>query len=250
MQALYFSMRFKGKNAAVCKLCYYIRDISFCIKRGIMITDDRITSFIKSFMSDNAAEVKAIELKAREEGVPVIRKEAESFLQTMTAIVKPKNILEIGTAVGYSAILMAGAYENSHITTIELDAERASEARNNFEKLNLSERIDLIEGDAGIVLEELSKENRKYDFVFMDAAKGQYMSYWENIIKMIHTGSVILTDNCLQEGSVIHSRSLITQRDRTIYDRMREFLYNITHTEGIKTSIIPIGDGMAISVKE
>jgi len=100
------------------------------------------------------------------------------------------------------------------------------------------------------VLEDLARENRKFDFVFMDAAKGQYMSYWGNVIKMLHSGSVILTDNCLQEGSIIHSRSLITQRDRTIYDRMREFLYSITHTEGIRTSMVPIGDGMAVSVIE
>ena len=215
-----------------------------------MITDDRITSFIKSFMTDNTAEIKDIETKAREEGVPIIRKEAESFLQTMVAMNRPENILEIGSAVGYSGILMATAYVGAHITTIELDSARAAEARGNFEKLGLSDRIDLIEGDAAVVLEDLARENRKFDFVFMDAAKGQYMSYWGNVIKMLHSGSVILTDNCLQEGSIIHSRSLITQRDRTIYDRMREFLYSTTHTEGIRTSMVPIGDGMAVSVIE
>lgn len=215
-----------------------------------MITDDRITSFIKSFMTDNTAEIKDIETKAREEGVPIIRKEAESFLQTMVAMNRPENILEIGSAVGYSGILMATAYVGAHITTIELDSARAAEARGNFEKLGLSDRIDLIEGDAAVVLEDLARENRKFDFVFMDAAKGQYMSYWGNVIKMLHSGSVILTDNCLQEGSIIHSRSLITQRDRTIYYRMREFLYSITHTEGIRTSMVPIGDGMAVSVIE
>ena len=215
-----------------------------------MITDDRITSFIKSFMTDNTVEIKDIETKAREKGVPIIRKEAESFLQTMVAMNRPENILEIGSAVGYSGILMATAYVGAHITTIELDSARAAEARGNFEKLGLSDRIDLIEGDAAVVLEDLARENRKFDFVFMDAAKGQYMSYWGNVIKMLHSGSVILTDNCLQEGSIIHSRSLITQRDRTIYDRMREFLYSITHTEGIRTSMVPIGDGMAVSVIE
>ena len=215
-----------------------------------MITDDRITSFIKSFMTDNTAEIKDIETKAREEGVPIIRKEAESFLQTMVAMNRPENILEIGSAVGYSGILMATAYVGAHITTIELDSARAAEARGNFEKLGLSDRIDLIEGDAAVVLEDLARENKKFDFVFMDAAKGQYINWLPDVMRLMKNGGVLISDNVLQEGDIIESHYLVERRNRTIYKRMREYLYELKHNPSLITSIIPLGDGVTVSVKQ
>lgn len=214
-----------------------------------MITDERIQTFLKSLEPEQSRELAEIASRAREEGVPIVRPGMEHFLQTIVMMNRPKRILEVGTAVGYSALVMSEAEPEVEIMTIELDKGRAELAKLNIDKLNKSDKIHVIEGDADHVLEDMiDNKEEAFDMVFIDAAKGQYMSYWEKVCKLIKKGSVIVTDNCLQEGGLIQARSLISQRDRTIYDRMREFLYNIMHDDKFMTTIIPIGDGVAVSV--
>ena len=212
------------------------------------IVNERIVSFINSFDRGDSSICMTIEKEARDNGVPIIRKEMGSFLKLLLAMNKPENILEIGTAVGYSSILMSeNIPDNAVITTIENYAPRIPIARENFCRAGKEDIITLIEGDAKEVLKTL---NGPYDFIFMDAAKAQYITILPDVIRLLSKGGVLVTDNVLQEGDIIESRYGVTRRNRTIYDRMREYIYAVTHSEELVTSIIPIGDGITLSVRK
>lgn len=211
------------------------------------IVDERVVSFINSFKKDDSTICQKIEKEARESYVPIIRKEMAEFLKTILAIKNPLNILEIGTAVGYSAILMSeNISPKARITTIENYDVRIPIARNNFVRAGKEDVIKLIEGDAAKVLKELDET---YDFIFMDAAKGQYIHYMPEVMRLLKTGGTLVSDNVMQDGSIIESRFAVERRDRTIHSRMREYLYELKHHEELLTSIIPLGDGVAVSVK-
>ena len=170
-----------------------------------------------------------------------------SFMKFLMASHKPVNILEVGCAIGFSALLMAEyAPDECHITTIEKYEKRIPIARDNFERAGRSDRIELLEGDAADILKELTGE---YDFIFMDAAKGQYIHFLPDVLRLLKKGGILLSDNVLQDGNVMDSRFAVIRRDRTIHSRMREYLYELKHNEELVTDIIPIGDGVTISVK-
>lgn len=188
-----------------------------------------------------------IEKEAREALVPIIRREMGAFLKTLLAIKKPAKLLEIGTAIGYSAILMSeNIKEGATVTTIENYAPRISAAKENILRAGKEGVITLLEGDAAEVLKNLSGE---YDFIFMDAAKAQYITILPDIMRLLARGGLLVTDNVLQEGEITKPRFGVTRRNRTIYERMREYLYAVTHCEELQTSIVPIGDGITLSVK-
>ena len=211
-----------------------------------MIVNDRITDYIKSLERSRVPLLTEIASKARKERVPVIREETASFLISLVESKRPAAILEVGTAVGYSTLLMAGAMpENCRITTIEKYEKRIPEALRNFERAGESDRITLLAGDAGEILKKLTGP---YDFIFMDAAKGQYLVWLPEIMRLMVPGSMLVSDNVLQDGDIIESRYAVERRDRTIHARMREYLYELKHTDRLATSIIPIGDGVAFSV--
>lgn len=212
------------------------------------IVNERIVSFINSFDRADSEICMTIEKEARDTYVPIIRKEMGSFLKVLLAMKRPENILEIGSAVGYSSILMSeNISESARITTIENYDKRIPIARENFRRAGKEDVITLIEGDAGEVLKTLEGP---YDFIFMDAAKAQYIVILPEVIRLLATGGVLVTDNVLQEGDIIESRYGVTRRNRTIYDRMREYIYAVTHSDELQTSIVPIGDGITISVKK
>lgn len=211
-----------------------------------MIVDERIVTFMHSLEKTNGEFCDNIEKYAHENYVPIIRKEMESLLRVLITMSRPEKILEIGTAIGYSAIIMAGAMPNdAHITTIENYEKRIPIARENIQKSGYGDRIELIEGDA---LEVLPGLKDKYDFVFMDAAKGQYMNYLDMIIDKVNVGGVIVCDNVLQEGDIVKSRYGIERRNRTIHARMRDYLYTIKNMPELESTVVPIGDGITISV--
>lgn len=212
------------------------------------IVDERVVSFINSFKKDDSAICQEIEKEARESYVPIIRKEMAEFLKTILAIKNPLNILEIGTAVGYSAILMSeNISPKARITTIENYDVRIPIARRNFVRAGKEDVIKLIEGDAAKVLKELDET---YDFIFMDAAKSQYIAILPDVLRLLKTDGILITDNVLQEGEIVESRYAVTRRNRTIYERMREYIYAVTHSPELVTSIIPIGDGITLSIKK
>lgn len=213
-----------------------------------MITDERFVAYINSLDAGNPAYLDELEAYAIQTQVPIIRKEMQSFMRTMLLMNKPKRILEVGTAIGFSALLMSEFMpQDGHITTIENYEKRIPIARANFQKYGKEDRITLLEGDAAEVLRTLEGP---YDFIFMDAAKGQYIHYLPQIMRILAPGGVLISDNVMQDGDIIESKYAVTRRDRTIHRRMREYLYTLTHHEELQTSILTLGDGVAVSVRK
>ena len=211
-----------------------------------MITDERFVAYINSLDAGNPAYLDELEAYALKTQVPIIRKEMQSFMKTMLVMNKPKQILEVGTAIGFSALLMS-EFTDGHITTIENYDKRIPIARDNFKKYHKENQITLLEGDAMDVLKTL---DGPYDFIFMDAAKGQYIHYLPEIMRLLTPGGVLISDNVMQDGDIIESKYAVTRRDRTIHKRMREYLYTLKHHEELETSILTLGDGVAVSVRK
>lgn len=212
-----------------------------------MIVDERITSFINSMNKDDEGIVALIEKEALADDVPIIRKETKEWIKTMLCIKKPMRILEVGTAVGFSAIYMNQFLpQGAHITTIEKWEPRIKQAKINFERANVTDQITLLEGDAADVLKTLEGE---FDFIFMDAAKGQYIHFLPDVIRLLAKDGILISDNVLQDGEVLDSKYVVDRRNRTIHTRMREYLYTLKNHELLETSIIPVGDGVALSVR-
>lgn len=211
-----------------------------------MIVDERYTTYLNSLYPELDEGLDNIRREARANFVPIIRDETINLLTTLIRMNQPKRILEVGAAVGFSACLMASVARNANIVTIENYEPRIPIANNNIKNMGFENRITLIEGDATEVLPTL---NGPFDFVFMDAAKGQYINFWPEIKRLTKDGGIIVTDNVLQDGDIIESRYAITRRNRTIHKRMRDYLYELTHDKGYTTTILPLGDGVSISVK-
>lgn len=212
-----------------------------------MIEQDRMRAFINSLDPGNAPFLDELEREAKDTDVPIIRKDTQALLKFLMAQSRPKNILEVGCAIGFSALLMAEySDDDTKITTIEKFEKRIPIARDNFTKYDKKGKITLLEGDATEILETLSPG---YDFIFMDAAKGQYINFLPNCLRILNKGGLLVSDNVLQDGDVIESRFAVTRRDRTIHTRMREYLYELKHNDQLNTVILTVGDGMTLSVK-
>ena len=212
-----------------------------------MVVDERLVTYINSLDRGNTAILDTIEREALDSYVPIIRKEMQSFLKLLLAMQKPKRILEVGTAVGFSAILMAeyNPYP-CEIVTIENYEKRIPIARENFVRAGKEKQITLIEGDATEVLKTLDEP---FDMIFMDAAKGQYINFMPDILHLLKKDGVLVSDNVLQDGDIIESHFVVTRRNRTIHKRMREYLYELPHREDLVTAVLPIGDGITVSTR-
>lgn len=212
-----------------------------------MVVDERLVTYINSLDRGNTAILDTIEREALDSYVPIIRKEMQSFLKLLLAMQKPKRILEVGTAVGFSAILMTeyNPYP-CELVTIENYEKRIPIARENFVRAGKENQITLIEGDATEVLKTLDEP---FDMIFMDAAKGQYINFMPDILRLLKEDGVLVSDNVLQDGDIIESHFVVTRRNRTIHKRMREYLYELTHREDLVTAVLPIGDGITLSSK-
>ncbi|MDI9488164.1 MAG: O-methyltransferase [Bacillota bacterium] len=218
-----------------------------------MITKERITAYINSLDKDLPPKLYKLEQEALKNKVPIIRKETQGVIRFLLNLQKPRRILEVGTAIGFSALFMSEySPRDCKITTIEKVPMRLIEARKNLANKDFPQRdkIQLKEGDAFDILSNLVEAKESYDFIFLDAAKAQYMNFLPNLMKLLEEGGLLITDNVLQDGTVMNSRYSITRRDRTIHGRMREYLYTITHMEELETIILPVGDGVSISYKK
>ena len=216
-----------------------------------MKANNRISDFIGAFLRENEPLLEKIREEAQKDAVPIIRDETAALLRVCLEINKPKSILELGTAVGYSALLMLDCLdEGASLTTVENFPERIRKAEENFQRSPYKERISLLEGDAGKILKELVREERHFDFVFLDAAKAQYPIWLSDILFLLNDGGVLFCDNILQDGLLLESRFFLERRQRTIHKRMREFLALLKANSLLENSIVPIGDGVSISVKK
>lgn len=213
-----------------------------------MIVDERMVTYINSLDQGHTAFLEELEREARQDHVPIIRREMQSFLKFLLSALKPARILEVGTAVGFSALLMC-EYNPvpCQIVTIENYEKRIPIARENFKRAGREAQIRLLAGDAADILKTL---DGPFDFIFMDAAKGQYLHFLPEILRLLESGGVLVSDNVLQEGDIIESKYAVERRNRTIYKRMREYLYELKHNDALVTSLIPLGDGVALSTKQ
>jgi predicted O-methyltransferase YrrM len=213
----------------------------------MVIEQDRMTAFINSLDQGNAPYLDELERIAKKDDVPIVRKDSQALLKFLMAQANPVNILEVGCATGFSALLMAEySRDDAKITTIEKYEKRIPIARDNFIKYDSKHKITLLEGDATDILKTLTPG---YDFIFMDAAKGQYINFLPECLRILNKGGLLVSDNVLQDGDVIESRFAVTRRDRTIHARMREYLYELKHNDMLNTVILTVGDGMTLSVK-
>lgn len=212
-----------------------------------MIIDPRMAAFIDSMDPGNPPYLDALEKEALADEIPIIRKPLQSFFRFLLRYAKPKSILEVGTAVGFSALLMSEyAPKDCKITTIEKYEKRIPVAKENFRKHGKEGQIELLEGDAADILKELTGP---YDLIFMDAAKGQYLAFLPDVLRLMASGGLLLSDNVLQDGDVIESRFALERRKRTTHARMREYLYELKHLPGYETVILPVGDGITLTTK-
>ena len=213
-----------------------------------MIVDERLVTYINSLDRGNTDFLNQLEMEALRDHVPIIRRETQSLLKVLLELTAPSRILEVGTAVGFSALLMStyGPGE-CRITTIENYEKRISAARENFKKAGKEKQITLLEGDAQKVLKTLEEP---FDFIFMDAAKGQYIHFLPDILRLLVKGRILISDNVLQDGDIIQSHFAVERRNRTIYKRMREYLGTLKNSSELETAILPLGDGVALSVRK
>lgn len=213
-----------------------------------MIENQRIATYIQSLETGNTPFLEELEREAHAAYVPIIRREMQGLLKFLLADKRPRRILEVGTAIGFSALFMC-EYNPvlCDLTTIEKYEKRIPIARENFKRAGRESQITLLEGDAKDVLEALKEP---YDFIFMDAAKGQYIHFLPQILRLLNPGGMLVSDNVLQDGDIVESKFAVTRRNRTIHGRMRDYLYALTHSEELTTVVLPIGDGVTLSVKK
>lgn len=212
------------------------------------VTNDNLNNFLRTIQPKYDGVLGEIQQTSYDNEVPIVRFETARLITVLLSMQKPKNILEIGTAVGFSASLMSNYLQDGgKITTIDRYDKMISKAKINIKKMGLEDTITIIEGDANEVLPTL---NDKYDVIFMDAGKGQYINFLPHCLRLLDTGGLLMIDDVLQGGTVADPIETIEKRQRTIHNRLNDLLYEITHNDALETSIVPIGDGLALCYKK
>ena len=211
-----------------------------------MITNPKVLEYLDIISPVNSKAIEEIRAEAKRNYIPIIKRDTENFLKFVLKMQNPGSILEIGCAVGYSAAVML---ENSDadIVTVEKMPERVEEAKRNIKYADFESRASILEGDAGEILKSLADKGEKFDFIFMDAAKAQYITWLPMVKKLFKESGMIFSDNCLQEGDLAESSFAIRKRDKTIHKRMREYIYLLLHDETLESWIFSIGDGVLLS---
>lgn len=211
-----------------------------------MITNPKVLEYLDIISPVNSKAIEEIRAEAKRNYIPIIKRDTENFLKFALKMQNPGSILEIGCAVGYSAAVML---ENSDadIVTVEKMPERVEEAKRNIKYADFESRASILEGDAGEILKSLADKGEKFDFIFMDAAKAQYITWLPIVKKLLKESGMIFSDNCLQEGDLAESSFAIRKRDKTIHKRMREYIYLLLHDETLESWIFSIGDGVLLS---
>lgn len=211
------------------------------------ITNQLVREYLSSVMKERTPELEALHHHAENTNVPIIKHEMEQFLTFMVTLHRPLRILEIGTAIGYSGIVMlSAAAEGCHLTTLELSEAMVAQATDNFEKFGFRPQVTLIPGDATQTIKTLEEP---YDLIFMDAAKGQYRAYYDETLRLLKPGGLLIADNILQDGLLAKSRYAIPRRQRTIHGRMREFVKLLMEHPELTTTTQAIADGVCVALR-
>ena len=211
----------------------------------------RLEGFLETLQPDRGQLLESIRARALADGVPIIRSETESLLRFLIMTRKPRKILEVGCAVGYSALIMrqaAESYGGCHITTMESYEPRIAQGCENFATAGAQQDIELLTGDATPYLEEMQPDG-KFDFIFLDAAKAQYVVWLPNLLRLLAPDGLLVTDNILTSGDILESRFAVTRRNRTIHTRMREFLEKVTQDPKLTSAVLSVGDGVCLTAK-
>lgn len=209
-----------------------------------MITNEIVSSYLDTLYANPDERLEQLRDLAQRDHVPIILKDTESFLVMLLKLRRPAKVLEIGTAVGYSAACFAGAC-GCRVTTIEHEPAMYEAAKTNLEQLGYAERVDLILGDAA---EELAKLSGSYDFVFIDASKSHYREFWDLIVPLCSDDAMIVCDNVLMKGMTASDGFDTKKRYKTSIRKMREFLSYINGLTYAETTVLPVGDGVSVSV--
>lgn len=212
------------------------------------ITYKYIRDYLMAIEPDDDIIIRTIRKDALNNNVPIIKSEVKNLLKWILATKKPSKVLEIGTAVAYSSIIMSDFINTDGcITTIERSEDMIKKAKENIKKAGKEDVITLLEGDASDILSSIDDT---FDVIFMDAAKGQYLTFLPECLRLLKKGGILICDNVLQNGTVAKSRFSVPRRQRTIHNRMREFLWELNHNKNFQTSILPIADGVTLSYKK
>lgn len=204
----------------------------------------KTTEYICSLSAPLEGALGVVQRNAEAEGLPIIQPETAAFLDTLLLMQKPVKALEIGCCVGFSAGLIARRLSPAgRLLTIDRYDYMIQKARQNFSFMGISDRVDLLEGHAQEILPLLTET---FDFVFVDAAKAQYGLFLREIIRLTKKGSLIVFDDVLKDDIAVKDRFEVERRQRTQHRRMRYFLWQLTHSEGLSASIVPIGHGIAL----
>ncbi len=210
------------------------------------ITNPNIRDYLASVMLERTEAFQSLHDYAVAYNVPIIKHEMEQFLRFIVAMKKPKKILEVGTAIGYSGILMLNSYSEAHLTTLEISQKMIEQANKNFSEFGVGHQVTLIEGDGTETIQSLDGQ---YDLIFIDAAKGQYLNYYREAMRLLAPDGILIADNILQNGFLAKSRFAIPRRQRTIHGRMRKFVREVMENPLLTTSVLPIADGATISYR-
>ena len=210
--------------------------------------EDYVSKYIRVLQPPYEGVLSEIQEEAIDNDVPIVPHEVARFLSVILTMKKPKRILEIGTAVGFSASLMSKYLDDGgHITTIDRYDIMLADAKKNIARMGIEDKVTILEGDANDILPTLEGP---YDVIFMDAGKGQYMNFLPHCLRLMPVGGILIADDILQGGYIAKSRYAVERRQRTIHKRLRNFLWEITHNPILETCLLPVGDGIALCYKK
>lgn len=226
---------------------------SFMRLKEKLMKIDHTKDYLEFIQKEEEEFILDMKRYAKEQYVPIIKDEMKAFIEVLVQIHRPTRVLEIGTAMGYSAFIMSRAISSYtadyEIVSVERDPDMVKLAKKNLFASGHDQHVRIIEGDAHQVLQDLQSQGECFDWIFMDAAKGQYMTFLPFCLSMLKVNGLLISDNVLQDRDIVRSRYSVSRRQRTIHQRMREYLWELNHNPSLRTSILSIADGSTLSIK-